>query len=646
MSTQLPSSAPRPAPRTIDRPTSRLLAGPALLGRGRPRRASTWSSSAPSSRPCSGPAPSASPTSIAHHGLDARPGRRGHRRGHGRPAHRPLRPAQSLISSVAAFSVLTIATGLAAERHPVHHAPLPGRPRARRLPADRAGVHERARRRPGRGGSAVTRMMTGYHVGAVLTALLALKLVDAYGWESMFFVGGVARPADRPADVGQAARVRGLPARRRGPRRRASPGTLARSAEVVKGRYLRVSIGLWVASFMGLLLVYGLNTWLPTIMGEAGYSIKAGTTLLLVLNLGAVIGLLVAGQISDARGNKPTVLAWFGLAAVFLALLSIKMESSLLVYVAVLLAGIFVFSAQVLVYAFVGHLYPPEIRGTALGCRCRRRPGRRDRRPVARRRPGDGRDRLPVGLLHVHPRRRARRAGAGDGAGARARQPPPEDGRHGDVGHGGPGAFRWVEDWRHGRQHLRPRRLGDQPGARAAGRVRRGPPPAHPHRARRARRAAAAHRAPAGRRARRTGARWRAARPGSTSSAGGCGTSACSPRCRPGWSRSPRRTCTTCTAPPSPPCTSPSATATEVLYLDRLRGHASVPIVSTVGSRLPMHATGVGKVLLAHAPADVQQRGARRAAADHAVHDHPAGPAAPPAARRCCATTTPPRSRR
>jgi DNA-binding IclR family transcriptional regulator len=44
----------------------------------------------------------------------------------------------------------------------------------------------------------------------------------------------------------------------------------------------------------------------------------------------------------------------------------------------------------------------------------------------------------------------------------------------------------------------------------------------------------------------------------------------------------------------------------QVLYLDRLSGNASVPVVSTVGSRLPMHATGVGKVLLAHAPADVQ----------------------------------------
>jgi DNA-binding IclR family transcriptional regulator len=45
---------------------------------------------------------------------------------------------------------------------------------------------------------------------------------------------------------------------------------------------------------------------------------------------------------------------------------------------------------------------------------------------------------------------------------------------------------------------------------------------------------------------------------------------------------------------------------TEVLYLERLRGHASVPVVSTVGSRLPLYSTGVGKVLLAHAPADVQ----------------------------------------
>ncbi|MEV7158344.1 IclR family transcriptional regulator [Streptomyces misionensis] len=42
------------------------------------------------------------------------------------------------------------------------------------------------------------------------------------------------------------------------------------------------------------------------------------------------------------------------------------------------------------------------------------------------------------------------------------------------------------------------------------------------------------------------------------------------------------------------------------LYVDRLSGHASVPVVSAIGSRLPLHATGVGKVLLAYAPTGVQ----------------------------------------
>lgn len=45
-----------------------------------------------------------------------------------------------------------------------------------------------------------------------------------------------------------------------------------------------------------------------------------------------------------------------------------------------------------------------------------------------------------------------------------------------------------------------------------------------------------------------------------------------------------------------------------VLYLDRISGHASVPVTSKVGARLPMYPTGVGKVLLAHAPDAVRQQ--------------------------------------
>lgn len=264
----------------------------------------------------------------------------------------------TLMACIAWFSVLTIAVAFAPDVTTFTTLRLlAGLGLGACLPIALAFMSEYAP--SGSNSRAMTRTMTGYHVGAVLTALLALWVIDAWGWEAMFVIGGVAGLAVLPlmwwklpeSDTFLEAREQ----------------SRASITDVVRGRFLRVSLGLWVASFMGLLLVYGLNTWLPKIMGEAGYSIEAGTTLLLVLNLGAVIGLLVAGRIADARGNKPTVLVWFGIAAAFLALLSIKLESNALVLAAVLVTGVFVFSAQVLVYAFVGHLYPPEVRGTALG---------------------------------------------------------------------------------------------------------------------------------------------------------------------------------------------------------------------------------------------------------------------------------------
>jgi DNA-binding IclR family transcriptional regulator len=43
----------------------------------------------------------------------------------------------------------------------------------------------------------------------------------------------------------------------------------------------------------------------------------------------------------------------------------------------------------------------------------------------------------------------------------------------------------------------------------------------------------------------------------------------------------------------------------KVLYLAKLTGHQSVPIISREGSRLPLHSTGVGKALLAFAGPEI-----------------------------------------
>jgi MFS family permease len=75
---------------------------------------------------------------------------------------------------------------------------------------------------------------------------------------------------------------------------------------------------------------------------------------------------LIAGVVSDRVGIRRPTIAWFITAAVFLALLSVRMPQ-IGAYVVVFITGCFVFSSQVLVYAYIGRRYEASNRATALG---------------------------------------------------------------------------------------------------------------------------------------------------------------------------------------------------------------------------------------------------------------------------------------
>lgn len=290
---------------------------------------------------------------------------------------------RALIYAVAAFSVLTLLCAVAPNPFVFGLLRfLAGVGLGGALPTALALVNEFSKKQGG--GSASTMLMTGYHVGAVATAALALVLIDPFGWHSMFVVGAA------PAVVLIPLMIKYLPESpsyllSKGRREEAesiaaqygltleaataADAPVATATDPVKTlfsrKFLRNSIAIWVTSFMGLLLVYGLNTWLPTIMREAGYELGAALTFLLILNAGAVVGLLVAGRVADKVGPRTAAIAWFTGAAVFLALLSIDVGGG--IYVMVFLAGCFVFSAQVLVYAFTSANHPANVRATALG---------------------------------------------------------------------------------------------------------------------------------------------------------------------------------------------------------------------------------------------------------------------------------------
>jgi MFS family permease len=210
----------------------------------------------------------------------------------------------------------------------------------------------------------MTTLMTGYHVGAVAASLLGALFITTLGWQFLFVAG--ALPALALLPVLAAKLPRDTPPVARAATTQQTPARVNPVRELFRAGFAGPTIAFWVASFMGLLLVYGLNTWLPEIMRLAGYQLTAALYQLLALNVGAVIGLLIGGRVADRIGVRPATITWFVTAAVFLALLAVRLPGAT-VYVAILLAGIFVFSSQVLVYAWVGRIYPGAMRATALG---------------------------------------------------------------------------------------------------------------------------------------------------------------------------------------------------------------------------------------------------------------------------------------
>jgi MFS transporter, AAHS family, benzoate transport protein len=277
----------------------------------------------------------------------------------------------TMLATVAGFSVLTLACAFAPNPEVLGVLRfLAGLGLGGVLPVALALVAEYAP--PGKGSSATTILMTGYHVGAVATALLGILLIGPFGWPAMFVAGAAPALVLVPllwARLPESAAYLERQGRRDSSWRGEGSGRSERRnplTTLFRDGLARPTIAFWIASFMGLLLVYGLNTWLPEIMRSAGYELGAALALLLVLNVGAILGLLLAGTVANRTGVRPATIAWFAAATLFLALLSIRLPG-IGVYVSVLLAGIFVFSAQVLVYAYVSQLYPAEGRGTALG---------------------------------------------------------------------------------------------------------------------------------------------------------------------------------------------------------------------------------------------------------------------------------------
>ncbi|MCX5398997.1 aromatic acid/H+ symport family MFS transporter [Streptomyces sp. NBC_00102] len=133
-----------------------------------------------------------------------------------------------------------------------------------------------------------------------------------------------------------------------------------------RGNLWRRTLLYWLTSFGGLLLVYGVSNWLPTMMRGAGYELGSSLSFVVIINAGGIVGMLIAGRFSDRFGALRVAALWFALTAVGVYLLGIHMALPL-TYTVVFLTGLFLFSAQAMVYAAVAGDSSDDNRATAVG---------------------------------------------------------------------------------------------------------------------------------------------------------------------------------------------------------------------------------------------------------------------------------------
>jgi MFS transporter, AAHS family, benzoate transport protein len=126
------------------------------------------------------------------------------------------------------------------------------------------------------------------------------------------------------------------------------------------------TIMFWISFFMCLLVMYGLSTWLPKIMQEAGYPLGSSLTFLVTLNTGAVVGAIVGGRLADRFGGRKVLIVFFFLAFFTLTLLSFK-PGIILLYLLIGVAGGTTTGTQIVANSYVSQYYPVEMRSTGIG---------------------------------------------------------------------------------------------------------------------------------------------------------------------------------------------------------------------------------------------------------------------------------------
>jgi AAHS family 4-hydroxybenzoate transporter-like MFS transporter len=235
----------------------------------------------------------------------------------------------------------------------------------------------------------VATMFTGFTLGSGMVGFVAGWLIPHFGWRSVLQLGGVLPILLVPILVlllPESARFMVV-------RRRASAeigavlGRICHTTFAIGTQFdapeppvqtktpIRVlfsagrgvmTIALWVTYFMGLLVIYLLTSWLPTLIKDAGLPMSTAVYITAVFQIGGTLGAVLVGWAMDRCTPTRVIAMAYAAGAAVILCIGVSGALSAVLGILVIAAGFCMSGAQTGLNAFAPSCYPTIARATGV----------------------------------------------------------------------------------------------------------------------------------------------------------------------------------------------------------------------------------------------------------------------------------------
>jgi AAHS family 4-hydroxybenzoate transporter-like MFS transporter len=230
---------------------------------------------------------------------------------------------------------------------------------------------------------------TGYSIGTILVSPFAAYVVGFYGWRSVFvfntfipiilaLIAFIWLPESikqlvHRKDAG--AKIAKILARMYPEKKLSANAKFVTSEKQQKGFPVRklftegratFTALLWTMGFANMVTLFFMNSWLTTVLHNAGFAIGIAILIAAVVHVGGIMGGITISDLFDRFGhNRFYVMALaYVLAAVFVASVGYAGADIFWTTAAVFTAGFFLYGVQNTFNAVAAVLYPTEMRST------------------------------------------------------------------------------------------------------------------------------------------------------------------------------------------------------------------------------------------------------------------------------------------